>query len=306
MKTFVIDSKNQLESVCSFISKNIPSLNKRNILRYLRLKKILVNNNAVDSEYILKEKDIIYVDLDNKYFEFEHNLDFLNTNLKLEVIYEDDNIVIMFKPKNLLSQPDVKEKINTLSNAFKKYLYDKKQYNPSQENYYVPSLCNRLDFNTSGLVIGAKNIYALRIINLKISNFEIKRFYLAWVNGMPPKKEDTLVGYLNKDHDNNKVEIYDQPGEFRMKVITKYKLVKTVNNESLLELELVTGKSHQLRAHMNKIGCSIINDRKYNSSFTINSRQSQELIAYKIIFNFITDAEILNYLKNKIFSLDII
>lgn len=280
-----------------FLIKSIPTLNLRDANRNLSFNKILVNNETTSFDYVLKLNDIISLNISDKFFDIKIDTSFLKAKPEVDVIYEDENILVINKPSGLLSQADKNQKINTIENRSRKYLFDKKQFTLNQYTTFIPTLCNRLDFNTSGLIIIAKNILALRIINEKLANGEIKKYYLCNVKGKMLKSSDTISTYLHKDEKTNKVLIVKNKSKNSIQAITKYKVLKANNSYSLLEVELVTGKSHQIRAHMQYIGHPIIGDKKYNSSKI--KANGQELTSYRIIFDFKSDAGILNYLNKK-------
>ena len=158
--------------------------------------------------------------------------------------------MIIDKKNGLVVHEDDENTIDTLINRALHYLYNKGEYNPENEASFVPSLCNRLDRNTGGIIICAKNAESLRILNQKIKDRELEKLYLCIAVGLPQKNEDTITAFLKKDEGQNQVFISDKKVADNKTIITKYKVLKTKGNLSLLEIDLITGRTHQIRAHM--------------------------------------------------------
>ena len=233
-------------------------------------------------------------------------LTFENIKPKLDIVYEDENIMLLNKRPGVSVHEDEDSKVNTLIAHVQAYLYQKGEYNPKDEQSFAPALCNRIDRNTGGIVIAAKNAEALRVMNEKIRDREMDKLYLAAIHGIPTKKEATLTGYLIKDEKLNKVRVYDKNAPKGAKnIITKYRVIATKGSDALVEVELLTGRTHQIRAHMAHIGHPLIGDGKYgiNRSDKAEGYKYQALYSYKLRFSFKGEATVLDYLNGKEFSI---
>lgn len=302
MKSFTIGKNDAGQRLDKFISKAVPDLPKSLMYKYIRLKRIKVNSKRAEISTKLLDGDVVDMYINDEFFcEKEEKYDFLSASKKLEIVYEDENIILLDKVVGLLSHPDETEYNDTLITRVKRYLYEKGEYNPKDENSFAPALVNRIDRNTGGIVIAAKNAEALRILNQKLKDREIEKYYLCVLHGTLKKKSDTLIGWMIKDEKKNKVRVYDTevPGSKIMK--TKYKVLDEKNGLTLAEVDLLTGRTHQIRAHFASVGHPLVGDGKYGTN-ALNKElgyKKQFLYSYKLIFNFTTDAESLNYLNGK-------
>lgn len=301
MKKVVVKKNDAGQRVDKLLMKTFSTLPKSMMFKQIRKKNIKVNKKRCTPEQILCEGDVIelYIN-DDMLIEKKKHYDFVDAPKSLDIIYEDENIILLNKKRGELCHPDGKEYVNTLTASLKRYLYEKGEWSPEEENSFTPSLANRIDRNTGGIVIGAKNYPALKILNEKIKNREIDKFYLTIAEGKFDKQSDTLLGYLTKDTKRNMVSVSDKQADGSKLIKTKYTVLDYKDGLSLVEIELLTGRTHQIRAHLASIGHPLLNDGKYGST---HGRFKQELYSYKLKFNFVTDAGILEYLNGRSYEI---
>ena len=303
MKEFTIKKNDAGQRLDKFLTKAVKGLPMSLMYKYIRTKKIKVNRARTEQKYVLQEGDIVQLFIKDEFFDSPERDDSALASIKpkLTVVYEDENIILVNKRPGVLVHEDDEARDNTLIMHIKAYLYQKGEYDPENEQSFVPALCNRIDRNTGGIVIGAKNAEALRVMNEKIKNDEISKFYYCAVHGKMPKKADTLTGFLLKDSDKNQVKIFDKQVKGSKNIITKYKVVSEKNGNSLLEIELVTGRTHQIRAHLSYIGHPLLGDGKYgvNKDDRAKGYKYQALYAYRLRFDFNDDSGALGYLRGK-------
>lgn len=306
MKTVIINKNDAGQRLDKFLEKYLKRLPKSMLYKYIRIKRIKVNKKKSDISYRLCENDVIDLYINDEFFsnDTETASDFLFVSGEISVIYEDENLILVDKSPGLVVHEDNDQTIDTLINRALKYLYDKGEYDPKDENSFVPSLCNRIDRNTGGIVIIAKTAQALRILNQKIKDRELEKKYLCIVKGHLDKKQGVIKNYIKKLTDQNKVEIYESHIEGSKTAITEYEVIGNCGVGDIVEVTLITGRTHQIRAHFAHIGHPLAGDGKYG---TVSKEEAgaypyQALYSYKLTFNFKTDAQELNYLDKKSYT----
>lgn len=307
MKSFEIKQNDANQRLDKFIRKGLPNLPQALMYKYIRIKRIKVNGKRAEISTMLKVGDIVDMYINDEFFvKPETRYDFMGASKELDIIYEDENIVILNKKTGLLCHPDDREYVDTLVSRLKRYLYEKKEYQPDDENSFTPSLINRIDRNTGGIVIAAKNAESLRIMNEQMKRRNLRKFYLCVVHGILERESGLLEGYLTKDENKNIVKVTKKYAEGSKEIRTKYKTLSKDhdNNLTLVEVELLTGRTHQIRAHFASIGHPLLGDGKYGTNKLNKSfgYKKQFLYSYKLIFNLDEDAGELMYLNNRMFE----
>ncbi|MBO7681604.1 MAG: RluA family pseudouridine synthase [Clostridia bacterium] len=308
MKRLTIQKNDADQRLDKFLSKNLPNLPQSLLYKYIRKKRIKVNGKRADISTRLREGDVLELYINDEFFEKpEPTYDFLHAGTKLNILYEDENVLVLDKPVGLLSHPDDREYVDTLIGRVKRYLYEKGEYDPESEQSFTPALVNRIDRNTGGIVLAAKTAEALRVLNRKMKDREIHKFYLCAVHGKPQPEAGLLKGYLQKDEQKNKVFVSRDPRPGAKTIETKYRVLRSEKNMSLVEVELLTGRTHQIRAHFASIGCPLVGDGKYGNNQKNRKqggRRKQFLYSYKTVFDFTTDAGSLENLNGRVFEVE--
>lgn len=294
MKKLIVNSKYNNKKISKFILENIPNLPYGTFCNILRRKDIKLNNKRINKDIIIYENDEISIYIPDNLQNTKNEILFE----KNRIIYEDNNILIYNKPPEIEVNGS-----NSLTDLIHNYYKDLE---------FKPMPCHRLDRNTSGLILYAKNKESLEILLNKFKNHEIEKHYLAWVYGIiskdehNPKKYFSDTAYLFKDNKKSMVYISDIPKKGYSKITTSFSILKKFeNNTSILDVQIETGKTHQIRAHLAYLGYPIIGDGKYGKN-SINkkfNRKYQALCSYILKFHFNTNSGILNYLNNQEFKL---
>jgi len=306
-KTIIIGKNDAGQRIDKFMTKTFPNLPQSELYKAIRKKDIKINGKRCDIKDKVEENDEIYLFLHDDFLQQKpKEYDFIKAPKTLNIVYEDENVMLLDKKPGLIVHPDENYHYDSLIARVQHYLYDKKEYDPEDEKSFAPALVNRIDRNTGGIVIAAKNAESLRILNQKVKDRELNKFYLCVTVGKINKKFDVLTGYLEKNESQNRVYISDKKKEGSKTIITKYNVIKTSSRYSLLEVELLTGRTHQIRAHLASIGHPLAGDGKYgtNKENKKTGFPYQALYSYRLQFEFKTDGGILNYLDGKEFSVN--
>ncbi len=305
LKTVVIQKNDSGQRLDKFLTKAYPNLPQSVLYKCIRTKDVKLNGRRCQSSDRLQEGDVLSLYWQEEFFQKEEReYDFLKAPAALSVLYEDDNILLLDKKPGLIVHPDENYHFDSLIARVQHYLYDKGEYRPQEENAFAPALVNRIDRNTGGIVMAAKNAEALRIMNQKVKDRELDKFYLCVICGKLQNKEGVLSGYLEKNETQNRVYISRKPSPGAKTIRTKYRVLEERRDHSLLEVELLTGRTHQIRAHFASIGHPLAGDGKYGTN-ALNKQTDfpyQALYSYRLRFHFSTDAGILNYLNGKEFT----
>lgn len=305
MKELHISKNDSGQRLDRFLSKAVPLLPPSLAQKYIRLKRIKLNGGRAQRDTRLQEGDTLSLYINDEFLDTPKAENaYLTVSVpKLNLVYEDENILLVDKkPGQAVHPHDGAEYGKTLIDHIQAYLYAKREWRPREENAFTPALCNRIDRNTGGIVIAAKNAEALRILNEKIRDREIDKRYLAVIEGQIRPQAGTLSGYLFKDAVKNRVFVTDTPQPGSKTAVTKYRTLAQGKGLSLVECELLTGRTHQIRAQFAHAGHPLLGDGKYGKLGKDAIRKYQALYSYKLTFTFPTDAGVLNYLKGKTFT----
>ncbi|MBR6825732.1 MAG: RluA family pseudouridine synthase, partial [Oscillospiraceae bacterium] len=307
MKEFTIGANDAGQRLDRFLAKSVPLLPASLAQKYIRLKRIKRNNARANRDDRLVQGDTLQLYINDEFFDTprEDNAYLTVTAPKLNIVYEDEHLLLVDKKPGVAVHPhDGAEYGRTLIDHIQAYLYAKREWRPREEHSFTPALCNRIDRNTGGIVIAAKTAEALRVMNQKIKDRELDKRYLAIVEGTPKPREGVLKGYLFKDAAKNRVFVTDKPQAGSKSCETRYKVLESRNGLSLVECELITGRTHQIRAQFAHAGHPLLGDGKYGKLNKNYDRRYQALYSYKLSFAFTTEAGALEYLNGKSFTVE--
>ena len=307
MRELTVGSNDAGQRLDRFLAKAVPLLPASLAQKYIRIKRIKLNGARAERDTRLTAGDVLQLYINDEFFDNprEDNAYLTVASPKLTIVYEDDQILLVDKRPGLAVHPhDGAEYGRTLIDHIQAYLYQKREWNPRGEHSFTPALCNRIDRNTGGIVIAAKTAEALRVMNQKIKDREIDKRYLAIVEGTPKPREGSLKGFLFKDARKNRVFVSDTPQPGSKTCQTNYRVLSSANGLSLVECELITGRTHQIRAQFAHAGHPLLGDGKYGKLDKRFDRSYQALYSYKLTFRFTTEAGGLEHLNGKSFRVE--
>ena len=305
MKEYTISINDSGQRLNKFLEKAVPQLTGGQMYKYLRLKRIKVNGKRADASYKLLEQDTVQLYLNDELFDAPREEEAFRRIAapQVRIVYEDDNLLLVDKAPGMVVHADENGDTDTLIAHIQAYLYASGAWDPEDAASFAPALCNRIDRNTGGIVIAAKTAEALRILNEKIKTRELEKRYLCVVHGTPRPAEGLIENFLRRDEKRKQVTLFSTPVPGAKTARTHYQTLATDGKLSLVECELLTGRTHQIRAHMASIGCPLLGDGKYgtNDRNRPYGETGQALYAYSLSFRFTSDAGAMQYLNNQTF-----
>ena len=299
MKEFTIGPNDAGQRLDRWLAKAVPLLPAPLAQKYIRLKRVKRNGRGSQRDARLERGDVLQLYINDEFFDAPtpENAFLSVAKPRLNILYEDNHLLLVDKRPGMVVHPDEGERVNTLITHIQAYLYQKKEWSPYRENTFAPALCNRIDRNTGGIVIAAKTAQALRVMNQKIRDRELQKLYLCVVHGELDPREGRLKGYILKDENRAQVRVFDRPVPGARTAVTLYRTLKVRDGLSLVECDLITGRTHQIRAQFAAAGHPLLGDGKYGRER--DGRKYQALYSYKLRFDFTTDAGPLSRLNGR-------
>ena len=309
MREFTVGQNDAGQRLDRWLAKTLPLLPAPLAQKYIRIKRVKLNGKGAKRDTRLVKGDLLQLYINDEFFDTPtpENAFLSVFKPQLDIVYEDENLLLVNKRPGLVVHPDEQERVNTLITHIQAYLYQKKEWSPYWENSFAPALCNRIDRNTGGIVIAAKTAEALRVMNQKIKDRELNKYYLCVVQGRMSPPKGKLEGFLFKDEVKKQVYVTDRPQPGAKTAVTLYRTLAVEHGLSLVECDLITGRTHQIRAQFAHAGHPLIGDGKYgrereNKKF--GRTGGQALYSYKLAFHFTTDAGCLSDLNGKVWTVE--
>ncbi len=303
MKEFTIGKNDAGQRLDRWLAKTLPLLPAPLAQKYIRLKRVKVNGKGSKRDVRLQMGDVLQLYINDEFFQrpTPENAFLSLYQPKLNILYEDEHILLLDKRPGMVVHPDESERVNTLLTHIQAYLYQKKEWSPYWENSFAPALCNRIDRNTGGIVIAAKTAEALRVMNQKVKDRELNKYYLCVLHGVMPRKEGKLENFLLKDEAKKQVSVHNRPVPGGKTAVTLYRTLAVNGGLSLVECDLITGRTHQIRAQFAAAGHPLLGDGKYGREREDRKygRHGQALYSYRLEFRFTTDAGPLEHLNGR-------
>ena len=308
MKEFTIRQNDAGQRLDRWLTKTLPLLPAPLAQKYIRLKRVKLNGKGAKRDARLAVGDVLQLYINDEFFDrpTPENAFLSVFQPQLDIVYEDENLLLLNKRPGLVVHPDEHERVNTLLTHIQAYLYQKKEWSPYKENSFAPALCNRIDRNTGGIVIAAKNAETLRVMNQKIRDRELVKLYLCVVHGRMDPPAGELKDYLRKDEARAQVTVHRRPVEGGKTAVTRYRTLTSSGGLSLVECDLITGRTHQIRAQFAAAGHPLLGDGKYGRERDNRKygRHGQALYSYRLEFRFTTDAGPLEPLNGRSWQVD--
>lgn len=308
MREMIVKVNDAGQRLDKFLTKTVKGMPQSMMYKSIRTKKIKVNRKRAEPDMRLSEGDTVQLFIAEEFFSSpsEDSGALLRIKPKLDIVYEDDNIILCNKRPGVLVHEDFAGDENTLIMHIKAYLAQNGSYDPMNEQSFAPALCNRIDRNTGGIVIAAKSAQALREMNERIKNGEVHKYYLCALHGIPSPSKGRLISWMKKNSAENTVTVSDIKRPGYKECITDYRVLvpDRRNDRALLEISLVTGRTHQIRAQFSHIGHPLVGDGKYGINRDDRSKgyKYQALYAYRVRFDF-SGSGVLDGLNGKEFSI---
>ncbi len=309
MREFTIGPNDAGQRLDRWLAKTLPLLPAPLAQKYIRIKRVKCNGKGAKRDTRLVQGDVLQLYINDEFFDTPTPENAVLSVFKpqLDIVYEDENLLLVNKRPGLVVHPDEQEKVNTLLTHIQAYLYQKKEWNPRQENAFAPALCNRIDRNTGGIVIAAKNAETLRVMNQKIRDREVEKSYLCIILGAITPPAGKLEGYLLKDEAKKLVSVHKTPVPGGRTAVTLYQTLAQKNGLSLVACRLVTGRTHQIRTQFAAAGHPLLGDGKYGRARETKKygrTGGQALCSYQLAFRFTTDAGCLAGLNGRVWTVD--